>query len=86
LALPKSIIVFGLKNNGLSISAYPVAKDLFITMTYLAFQTSNTGIPAIDELGSSIALELTISFAPTTSTKSVEANLSLISSISWTIS
>ena len=42
--------------------------------TCLAFQTLSTGIPAIDEFGSSSAAELTVSFAPITKTKSVSGN------------
>lgn len=78
--------MFGLKKIGLSMSAYPVARDLFMTITCLAFHTSKTGMPAIDEFGSSMAELFTISFAPTTNTKSASANYSFISSISCTIS
>ncbi len=57
-----------------------------MTIHYLDFQTSMTGIPAMAEFGSSMADELTISLAPTTITRSVSGNSSLISSISCTIS
>jgi len=55
-------------------------------MHYLAFQTSITGIPAIAEFGSSMDDEFTISFAPTTITRSTSDIPSFTSSISWTIS
>ncbi len=83
---PNNIIVFYLKNNGLSISAYPVPIVLLLTMTVLAFQTYKTGIPAIGLSGSSRAEELTISLAPITKTTSVSGKSSLISSISKTMS
>lgn len=65
--------------------------------TCLASQTCNTGIPAIIELGSSSAAELTVSLAPITIARSefyctficclpVSEKSSLISSISRTIS
>jgi hypothetical protein len=44
---------------------------LLLTITFLAFHTSKTGIPAIGLSGSSKAEELTISLAPTTNTTSV---------------
>ena len=59
---------------------------LLLMITCLAFHTSKTGIPAIEELGSSKADELTISLAPTTITKSVSGKSSLISYISNTMS
>lgn len=83
---PNNIIVFSLKNKGLSISAYPVPIVLLLTTTFFAFQTSRTGIPAIGLSGSSRADELTISLAPTTRTTSVSGKSSLIYSISKTIS
>jgi hypothetical protein len=55
-------------------------------ITFLAFQTSITGIPAIGLLGSSYALLFMISLAPKTITKSVSGISSFISSISKTIS
>jgi hypothetical protein len=51
--------------------------------TFLLFQTLRTGIPAIDDPGSS-AIGLTVSFAPITRTTSVLEKSSLISSISRT--
>jgi hypothetical protein len=51
--------------------------------TFLLFQTLRTGIPAIDDPGSS-AIGLTVSFAPMTRTTSVLEKSSLISSISRT--
>jgi len=83
---PNNIIVLGLKKSGLSISAYPVPIVLLFTITFLAFQTYKTGIPAIGLSGSSRAEELTISLAPTTRTTSVSGKSSLISYISKTIS
>ena len=43
-------------------------------------------MPAMGELGSSVAAGLTVSLAPMTSTTSVSAKSSLISSISMTMS
>jgi len=45
LASPNNIIVFSLKNNGLSTPAYPVPNDRLINRTVLAFSTSKIGIP-----------------------------------------
>ncbi|CSR74945.1 Uncharacterised protein [Shigella sonnei] len=56
------------------------------TITFCAFHTSSTGIPAIGLFGSSCAAGLTVSLAPITSTVSVSAKSSLISSISSTMS
>lgn len=42
--------------------------------TCLDFHTSSTGIPAMMELGSSCAAELTVSLAPITSARSVSAH------------
>merc|ERR1711972_585314 len=78
--------VFSLKKIGLSTAAYPTPSDLFITTTWPAFHTRRTGIPAIMELGSSSAAELTVSLAPMTRARSVSGKSSLISSISKTTS
>ena len=50
--------MFSLKNNGFWIPEYPVPCPLFDTITFLDFQTSRTGIPAIGLLGSSCAAGL----------------------------
>ena len=50
------------------------------------FHTSNTGIPAMMELGSSWAAEFTVSLAPITRVRSVSGKSSFISSISNTTS
>mmetsp|Transcript_14858 Transcript_14858/g.42057 ORF Transcript_14858/g.42057 Transcript_14858/m.42057 type:complete len:265 (-) Transcript_14858:260-1054(-) len=86
LASPSSMSVLSFKKTGLSTPAYPAANDRFITITCFEFQTRKTGMPAIWELGSSSAAELTVSFAPITNVKSVSSKSSLISSISSTIS
>ena len=57
-----------------------------MTMTFFDSHTCGTGMPAMIELGSSSAAELTVSFAPTTSVTSVDGKSSLISSISSTTS
>ena len=56
------------------------------TMTFAAFHTVSTGMPAIGLVGSSDAAGLTVSLAPMTRTTSVSAKSSLISSISSTMS
>jgi len=56
------------------------------TITSLASHTRSTGMPAIGLDGSSAAAGLTVSLAPITSTTSVAARSSLISSISSTMS
>ena len=45
-----------------------------MTIEVFAFQTSNTGIPAIGLLGSSCAAGFTMSFAPITIATSVAGN------------
>mmetsp|Transcript_24032 Transcript_24032/g.77162 ORF Transcript_24032/g.77162 Transcript_24032/m.77162 type:complete len:325 (+) Transcript_24032:1279-2253(+) len=60
--------------------------ERFITITFLASHTCSTGMPAMIELGSSMAAELTVSLAPTTRQMSVSLKSSLISSISSTMS
>lgn len=49
------------------------ARSTSLHCTCFDFQTSRTGMPAIIELGSSWAAELTVSLAPMTRTKSVSA-------------
>mmetsp|Transcript_43435 Transcript_43435/g.143729 ORF Transcript_43435/g.143729 Transcript_43435/m.143729 type:complete len:299 (+) Transcript_43435:228-1124(+) len=60
--------------------------ERFITITFLASHTCSTGMPAMIELGSSMAAEFTVSLAPTTRQMSVSLKSSLISSISSTMS
>lgn len=55
----------------LVVDTYPVAMERFITTHCLAFHTSKTGIPAMRELGSSSAAELTVSLAPITIARSI---------------
>lgn len=62
---------------------YPLDMPRFMTITSLLFQACKTGIPEMEESGSS-AMGLTVSLAPMTSVTSVSEKSSLISSISRT--
>ena len=57
-----------------------------MTMTSLASSTSMIGMPAIGELGSSLAAGLVTSFAPITTATSICGISGLISSISLSCS
>jgi hypothetical protein len=82
-ASPNSILVPGIKNIGFGTSAYPLLIPLFITITCLLFHACRTGIPAMEEPGSS-AMGFTVSLAPITRVRSVSGKSSFISSISRT--
>ena len=45
-----------------------MGSDQEVSLTWLDFQTLRTGMPAMMELGSSSAAELTVSLAPMTKT------------------
>ena len=81
LASPRNIELFVSTKSGLSTPAYPTRRLRFMTTVCLAFQTSNTGIPAMGLSGSVCAAGLTVSFAPIIRTISVVGKSSLISSI-----